>query len=89
MDYFQDILNLLEDKEVTQEDTSTIDKEVLKDNTITELSIQYIMGWLTGQQQKVRDGENLEIKVSFNPDCLSQSPDHVVCYPRVSACSRQ
>ena len=46
-----------------------------------------VFGWLSGQQHKPLNGIPLTVTVEFEHECMSRSPKHTVCFPRVSACS--
>ena len=53
-----------------------------------ELTPSGVLGWLTGQQHRPVNGDNLAITVMFDHDCVQKNPKHSVCFPVVSACSR-
>jgi len=47
------------------------------------------MGWLTGQKHRPLFGKDLKITVFFNHDRFTNYPNHKICFPIVSACSRE
>lgn len=47
-----------------------------------------VLGWLTGQQHKPVNGDDLSITVMFDHDCAQRNPRHTICFPVVSACGR-
>ena len=56
---------------------------------LTEINIPNILGWFTGQKHRFRCFEDGQIKVRFDHECLKRWPDHTICYPSTSACSRE
>ena len=46
-----------------------------------EMTAKGVLGWLTGQRQRPLFGEELQITVEFDHDCLARNPDHRLCFP--------
>ena len=48
-----------------------------------------VLGWLTGQKHKPINGEEIRIDVKFNHDCITDNPNHRICFPVVGACAKE
>ncbi|XP_078019033.1 G2/M phase-specific E3 ubiquitin-protein ligase-like isoform X2 [Epinephelus lanceolatus] len=76
LEHFQDFLHELEvaEPDATSEDTPTVPS---------------VMQWITGQAHRhllLSDRQNFKITVKFDHDCHNM-PNHIICYPTVSACT--
>ena len=99
MDYFQDTLYAIEDGFISGKDVCIAwnysDEDLSKTPDHNEkfvkfdITIPYLMGWLTGQRHKASNFDDLKIKVHFNHHCMKESPGHTICYPLVSACTNE
>ena len=104
MDHFQDLLNRIEDINISSYDTAIAVREFADGGCLEsaneesanqqfeapEVSIEGVMGWLTGQQHKpVGNVEAPVVQCYFDHDCLVRNPAHRVCYPIVSACAKE
>ena len=47
-----------------------------------------VLGWLTGQQHRPVNGDDLDITVLFVHEYVQRHPLHRVCFPVVSACGK-
>lgn len=98
LDYLQDFINDLEDSKIvgiSSEVLAWYDNENM-DETIpyghkvdADLSTGGLLGWLTGQKHHPLFEKDFMITVLFNHDCFVAYPNHRICFPVVSACSRE
>ena len=100
--YFQDVLFSLEDGKISGQSeplaylhgNESIEGSIeSEDDTVTfettpDLSPCGIFKWLTGQRHKSLNGENVEITVDFDHECLNRNPDHKICFPIVGTCGK-
>ena len=101
IDNFQDFLMALEDENVSgyfeplawrdknNPHDDDYDEDEVKFSTSVDISPARVLGWLTGQRHCLVSGEVLSVSVLFDHDCMLNNPVHKICFPRVSACSRQ
>ncbi len=45
--------------------------------------------WITGSPHKPLDGNDMQIGVSFDHECILRHPKHKICFPVVSACAKE
>eukprot|EP00112_Aurelia_sp_Birch-Aquarium-sp1_P005480 Seg1622.7 transcript_id=Seg1622.7/GoldUCD/mRNA.D3Y31 product="hypothetical protein" protein_id=Seg1622.7/GoldUCD/D3Y31 len=96
VDNLQDYIMGLEDGQVTGFSEAMTYEEEMVDATSQvengmrsiEMTPAGVLGWLTGQQHKPLNGEQLQITVRFDHDCMERNPRHKICFPIVKACSK-
>ena len=96
LDNLQDCIMGLEDGQVTgyseamtyEEEIVDAASEVENEMRSIEMTPAGVLGWLTGQQHKPLNGEQLQITVRFDHDCMERNPSHKICFPIVRACSK-
>ena len=96
LDNLQDCIMGLEDGHVTgyaeaityEEEIEDATSEVENEMRSIEMTPAGVLGWLTGQQHKPVNGEQLQITVRFDHDCMERNPSHKICFPIVKACSK-
>ena len=96
VDNLQDYIMGLEDGQVTgyseamtyEEEMVDASSEVENGMRSIEMTPAGVLGWLTGQQHKPLNGEQLQITVRFDHDCMERNPSHKLCFPIVKACSK-
>ncbi|XP_049340494.1 uncharacterized protein LOC111196516 [Astyanax mexicanus] len=79
----KEILNFFQDFLLDIEDAAPEDKG--------KLSVPEVMQWLTGQSHRhllLSERQRFRIVVRFDHNCLDRMPDHTICYPIVSACTK-
>ena len=100
MDNFQDFLSTVEVTNITGYTEALAWKEkndITDENGVLEaekyqavdVSQAGVLGWLTGQQHRPVNGEQLTIRAHFDHDCMERNPKHTICFPQVGACSRE
>ena len=88
MDNFQDFLSTVawrEKNDITDEN-GVLEAEKYQAGDVSPAGV---LGWLTGQQHRPVNGEQLTIRAHFDHDCMERNPKHTICFPQVGACSRE
>lgn len=73
------------DKSTSNDDYNDDDKC----STTVDVTPAGVLGWLTGQRHRPVNGDVLSVSVLFDHDCMTHNPEHKVCFPQISACTRQ
>ena len=105
IDHFQDFLLSLEDEKVTgysapiawrEAEDGSSSEPVLGDQmppvehfVTPDLTPAGIMGWLTGQRHQPMNGCQMKITAKFCHDCMTENPNHTICFPHVGACGME
>lgn len=57
----------------------------------SHLTVPRVMQWITGQGHKpllLSEQEAFQIVFKFDHDCQVRMPQHTICYPKLSACTK-
>ena len=101
IDNFQDLLINLEDEQVTGHtealawddgadsigdlEDETGERKVIQSADLTPAGV---FGWITGQKHVPLNGENIEMIINFDHECMIRNENHSICFPVVGACGK-